>query len=237
MAPRRKLRNHRLLRFITAVFSVVMAFGLTLWFLPWLYPAVTPLFFVAVMASAWLGGWQTGLLSSILSTLVIRFFFIEPLNFFNANMATVVQLGTFLIAVGIINWRHQPWRFYSNKNNKNRTSVRQKSVIFDIERASTEVAVAEDLQDTQLLRELGVQLVREDDIQTMYQKTISVAIALTRAKAGTVQILDAADLIAQRQTTGHAGEIGYVEDLDQQQAIAAGFQMRVAKPVDPNALV
>lgn len=59
-----------------------------------------------------------------------------------------------------------------------------------IERACAEEAVAADLRDTQLLQKLGARLVTEDDVQTLYQEILSTAIVLTRANAGTVQILD-----------------------------------------------
>jgi hypothetical protein len=52
--------------------------------------------------------------------------------------------------------------------------------------------VAADLQETQRLRALGARLITEDDIQTLYQAILSTAIDLTRAEAGTVQILDVA---------------------------------------------
>jgi PAS domain S-box-containing protein len=61
-----------------------------------------------------------------------------------------------------------------------------------MERARAEAIVAADFQDTQRLRELGVRLVTEDDIQTLYQAILSTAIDLTQADAGTVQILDVA---------------------------------------------
>ena len=61
-----------------------------------------------------------------------------------------------------------------------------------LERARAEAIVAADLQDTKLLRELGARLTTEGDIQTLYQAILSTAIALTRADAGTVQILDEA---------------------------------------------
>jgi PAS domain S-box-containing protein len=61
-----------------------------------------------------------------------------------------------------------------------------------LERARAEAIVAADLQDTNLLRELGARLVTEGDIQTLYQEIMAAAIALTQADAGTVQILDAA---------------------------------------------
>jgi len=61
-----------------------------------------------------------------------------------------------------------------------------------IERARAEETVAADLQNTQLLRELGARLVTEGDFQILYQEIISAAIAITQAQAGTLQLLDAA---------------------------------------------
>ncbi|MHC5718407.1 MAG: sensor histidine kinase, partial [Nostoc sp.] len=58
------------------------------------------------------------------------------------------------------------------------------------DRARAEAVIAADLQDMQRLRELSARLVIEGDIQTLYQEILSTAIALTRAEAGTVQILD-----------------------------------------------
>jgi PAS domain S-box-containing protein len=61
-----------------------------------------------------------------------------------------------------------------------------------VDRARAEAIVAADLQDAQRLRELGARLVVEGDIQTLYQEILSTAIAVTKADAGTVQILDEA---------------------------------------------
>ncbi|WP_306299017.1 ATP-binding protein [Nostoc sp. T09] len=61
-----------------------------------------------------------------------------------------------------------------------------------LERARAEEAVAADLQDTQLLRELGARLVTEGDFQILYQEIIAAAITITQAQAGTLQLLDAA---------------------------------------------
>ncbi|MDZ8263172.1 PAS domain S-box protein [Nostoc sp. ChiQUE01b] len=61
-----------------------------------------------------------------------------------------------------------------------------------IDRKQALSAIESDLKDTQLLHELSARLVTEGDIQTLYQEIIAAAIALTRADAGTVQILDEA---------------------------------------------
>uniref|UniRef100_A0A7C3KG63 Circadian input-output histidine kinase CikA n=1 Tax=Oscillatoriales cyanobacterium SpSt-418 TaxID=2282169 RepID=A0A7C3KG63_9CYAN len=58
------------------------------------------------------------------------------------------------------------------------------------ERKQTEAAIAADLRDTQLLRELSARLATEENIQALYQEIMAAAITLTQADAGTVQILD-----------------------------------------------
>ena len=58
------------------------------------------------------------------------------------------------------------------------------------DRKQAAAKLAADLQDTQLLRDLATRLITEGDSQTLYQEIVSAAIALTRADAGTVQILD-----------------------------------------------
>lgn len=63
--------------------------------------------------------------------------------------------------------------------------------VLDItERKEAEEVLAADLKDTRLLNDLGARLVREGDIQVLYDEIISTAIELTGADAGTMQILD-----------------------------------------------
>ncbi|MBD2246946.1 GAF domain-containing protein [Nostoc sp. FACHB-888] len=61
-----------------------------------------------------------------------------------------------------------------------------------IDRKQALSAIESDLKDTQLLHELSARLVIEGDIQTLYQEIVAAAIALTRADAGSIQILDEA---------------------------------------------
>lgn len=94
----------RLLPEVIALLSVALALGLTRWFLPWLYPTITPLFFIAVIVSAWYGGLRSGLLATVLSTIAIDYFFIEPLYSLPiVNLGTMIRLSAFLIATGVIN--------------------------------------------------------------------------------------------------------------------------------------
>ncbi|MEG4272168.1 MULTISPECIES: PAS domain S-box protein [unclassified Microcoleus] len=104
-------RDIRLLPYGVATLSVALALALTRSLLPWLYPTTMPLFFIAVIVSAWYGSFGAGLLATILSTLAINYFFIEPfysLQIFNVE--TVVRLGMFSIAAGLSASLNLSWR-------------------------------------------------------------------------------------------------------------------------------
>lgn len=59
-----------------------------------------------------------------------------------------------------------------------------------LERARAEVAVAADLKDTQMLRDLSARLIFEDNTQVLYNEILAVAITLMQADGGSFQILD-----------------------------------------------
>ncbi|MEX0268161.1 PAS domain-containing protein [Leptolyngbyaceae cyanobacterium UHCC 1019] len=114
MSDRRRDGNKQenpLLFYGVALVSVGLALGIMLLLKHWLQPTTTPLFFVAVMVSAWYGGWRAGLLATALSTLAINYFFIEPLYSFHwIGAGTVVQVGVFLLVAGLISALNQSRR-------------------------------------------------------------------------------------------------------------------------------
>ncbi|MFB2970168.1 PAS domain S-box protein [Aerosakkonema sp. BLCC-F183] len=57
-------------------------------------------------------------------------------------------------------------------------------------RKQTEAAIAADLRNTQLLRELSARLTTETDIQVLYDEILAAAIALTQADAGSFQFFN-----------------------------------------------
>jgi K+-sensing histidine kinase KdpD len=94
-----------------ALLSVTVALGVTLLLRPWLDLTITPIFMLAVMVSAWYGGWQPGLVATVLSTLAINYFFIEPLYSLQIlNLETIVRLSTFIAVAGSIGWLNQSRR-------------------------------------------------------------------------------------------------------------------------------
>jgi signal transduction histidine kinase/CheY-like chemotaxis protein/PAS domain-containing protein len=61
-----------------------------------------------------------------------------------------------------------------------------------LEHAAAEHAVANDLRDTRLLRDLSARLVSESDTQTFFDEIVAAAIAFTGAAAGCLQLVDPA---------------------------------------------
>ena len=60
-----------------------------------------------------------------------------------------------------------------------------------LEQALAEQAVASDLRDTQLLRDLSARLVAESDTQVFFDAIVAAAMSITNAQAGCLQLLDA----------------------------------------------
>jgi signal transduction histidine kinase len=59
-----------------------------------------------------------------------------------------------------------------------------------LEHALAEQAIANDLRDTQLLRDLSVRLVSESDTRTFFDAIVGAAMSITGARAGCLQLLD-----------------------------------------------
>lgn len=64
-----------------------------------------PLFFLAIILSAWFGGMGQGLFAALLATIFIDYFFLEPLYSFKFNLSHLPQLLVFFIsAVMVSSW-------------------------------------------------------------------------------------------------------------------------------------
>ncbi len=86
-----------------AILSVAVALGIMLLLRARLYATITPLFLIAVIISTWYGGWKAGVLATVLSTLAINYYLLEPFYFLSfPSLETVVQVSTFLMAAGLI---------------------------------------------------------------------------------------------------------------------------------------
>ncbi len=68
--------------------------------------------------------------------------------------------------------------------------VLSRTAALAIERQRSDEAVAADLKDTRLLRELAARLINDDDTPALFDEILAAAMAITEADAGTIQLLD-----------------------------------------------
>lgn len=94
---RRVTQNTKLLTYGVALLSVALALGCSLAFESLIRPIPFSLFFVAVMVSAWYGGFGPGLVATILSTLAINYHLIPPYLFFTTQPESLLRMGVFIV--------------------------------------------------------------------------------------------------------------------------------------------
>ncbi len=91
-------------RYGIAVTAAALALA-TASLLPWgADPSHFTLFFVAVMFSAWYGGFGAGLAATILSALSLDYFFIAPIYVIELNWRALLRLGVFLIVASVTSY-------------------------------------------------------------------------------------------------------------------------------------
>ncbi|WP_099067379.1 hybrid sensor histidine kinase/response regulator [Nostoc linckia] len=105
--------------YIIALLTVTISLLLSVLLSSLLKPTMFMLFFVAVAISAWYGGMEAGLLATALSTVVIDYFFIEPLfTLFAYRIDSIVHLCVFLIIAIIMSCFHRQLRIFQQRLEK-----------------------------------------------------------------------------------------------------------------------
>lgn len=92
----------QLLHYGIAVLSVALASLLTVVLQTLLTPANLALFYAAVAVSAWYGGMKAGIMATVLSTLSIYYFLIQPLYSASSSLSYLVPLGVFVLVTLLI---------------------------------------------------------------------------------------------------------------------------------------
>jgi len=96
------LRRCTLFRYGLAFLSVLFAVKLTSLLWSFLTPSVSPLFFAAVMVSAWYGGLGPGLMATSLAGLASAYFFMPAAGSVFLGLDDLVQLTVFAFVAILI---------------------------------------------------------------------------------------------------------------------------------------
>src|SRR5678815_1667855 len=83
-----------------------------------IYTDITPLFYAAIVISAWFGGMGPGLLAVALATVAIDYYFVEPLYTFDLNAKQISFLIVFGILAALTSWM-------SSKRRQSEVALRQ----------------------------------------------------------------------------------------------------------------
>ncbi|HEY9882534.1 MAG TPA: PAS domain S-box protein, partial [Thermosynechococcaceae cyanobacterium] len=94
----------RLASYGIAIASTVVAILLSLWLQPFLERTIGAFFYIAVMITTLYGGFRPGIVTIVLSTLAINYFFIPPLyQFTTADPTDIIRLGVFALVSFVLN--------------------------------------------------------------------------------------------------------------------------------------
>jgi len=128
----RRLPN-QLLQYGVALLSVALALGVTFLLANHLEATPTLLFFVAVMVSAWFGGFKPAIAATVLSTLTLNYFLLEPRYSFNIpNLGTVVQLGVFIMTALLTSSLNEAQRIARRKAEASFKSLRESEARYQV---------------------------------------------------------------------------------------------------------
>ncbi|OLC76249.1 MAG: hypothetical protein AUH72_19315 [Acidobacteria bacterium 13_1_40CM_4_65_8] len=70
----------------------------------WIEPSISLLFFPAVLVPAMYGGYGPGFLATVLSTIVLAYFFVPPRNQFDVGIDDLVRLAVFAVVAFATGW-------------------------------------------------------------------------------------------------------------------------------------
>lgn len=97
------------IRYGTALLMVASALVVTLLIWQFVKPLASPLFLVAIMITAWRSGLQSGVFATLLSGVIVDFFFISPQYQLSGNADDILRLIIFTFE-GIVLCRLITWR-------------------------------------------------------------------------------------------------------------------------------
>ena len=143
-------------RYCLAVVTVAAALLITRWLEP--YTDITPLFYAAIVISAWFGGRWPGLLAVVLSGLAVDFFFVAPLYTLGLGSKSISFLLVFGVLAVLTSWM-------SSKRREAEVALRHA-------RDDLEIRVQE---RTEALQQVQTELTHVSRVMTLGELTASIA--------------------------------------------------------------
>ncbi|MBC5795856.1 PAS domain S-box protein [Sphaerospermopsis sp. LEGE 00249] len=99
-----------------SILCVGIALVLTLLLEPFLDRSIFLIFFAAIAVSTWYGGIKPGLLATVLSALLVKYFFINPQFSFSVESPdSIIKLGLFTLVTMFISWLNSELRTSKQK--------------------------------------------------------------------------------------------------------------------------
>ncbi|MFB2922580.1 PAS domain S-box protein [Aerosakkonema funiforme] len=95
--------NRQFLAYGVAIGSTAIALLVSMWLELLLAPIISPLFYIAIIVTAWYGGFRSGSVAVVLSMLAIDYFFVPVDQLWPAQPGDILRLGIFLLVGTVIN--------------------------------------------------------------------------------------------------------------------------------------
>lgn len=193
-APRRKFGGMKraLAGYAVSVVTVAVATVVTTAMWDLIRPQVSPVFFAAVMISAWFGGLGPGLFATALAGFVSIYFFVEPKYSFDLSVADLLRLAVFTVVAMLISWLNGRKKIAEEGLERARLDLEQKVAMrtSDLQQANAELNMRQ-----KQLREMSARL-----SQTEEEERRRIASAL---HDGLGQILTVAQLRLDEMVESH----------------------------------
>jgi C4-dicarboxylate-specific signal transduction histidine kinase len=131
----------------------------------------SPLFFLAVLMSAWIGGTGPGVVAAVLSTLAIDYFFLGPSYAFGFDLAQGVRLLSFFVSALVVSWWSSLRRRAENALRQARgeleTKVNERTAELTAANARLEAEVVERRRAEEAQRKTAAELARVNRTATL----------------------------------------------------------------------
>jgi PAS domain S-box-containing protein len=181
--------DRRFLPYGVAIGTSAIALLLSLWLEPFLYRSIGSFFYIAIIVSAWYGGFRSGIVTVVLSSLALNYFFFYPINQFNIDrIEDVVRLGFFIffaLIISILTSNFQDSKKKIEKLNQQLiqentaqlemalSAARMAGTIVNIDdRKQTEILLHQQFEQQRLLMEMTQRIRQSLNLQDILQTTV-----------------------------------------------------------------